>query len=398
MKTIIYSKDEIKNIQSGDMGKMLDSIRRTAKYELTNHIFDYIDNAATNPIWRSRFTRAFNRTMGSNVTFQAFDDEEKEEMQKNYTITGGVSGTSISGLFETNILPIVDGLIYDNSPILSRVNVITDNGQNNVGAWKLNQFSAEQAAGDLDEDDAGTEADDTPRTGDTLTPDKKIQASTSFTEYAMMTMSPDLLGQFVAKLIKRVQNRLVLNILAGTDASNQFKGIINSAGSTEDNQMGALAYTTGSGDNINKLLQMIGNLPDGLSEDDESRYVFITNRSTWYNMIRVVQNVQNDYKIDNLISEGAQRKLANLPVLFAGYGVTNNRVILGDLSNYYLIKRGEVTFKTDDGLASVKTGNVTAVARVYADGGMVLAHKNAVGSGAGASDNQARNAWRFIDL
>jgi hypothetical protein len=55
-------------------------------------------------------------------------------------------------------------------------------------------------------------------------------------------------------------------------------------------------------------------------------------------------------------------------------------------------------FKTDEGLANVKTGNVIAVARLYADGGMVKAHTNAVGSGSGANDNQARNMFRHVDL
>lgn len=371
----------------------------TDKKALVNQLFDLVDTAALNPIWNSRFTRAFNKEMGSNVTFSAFTDEERAALRE-FTITGGVTGTSITGLFETNILPIIDGLLFDNSPVLSRVSMI-DAGENSGSlAFKLNEFAAEIAAENLDEDDGGTEADDAPRAGDTITPDKKIQASTSFTEYALMTMQPELLAKFVARLVKRVQNRLVLNIFSGSNASNQFKGIVNTAGSTEDDQEGSLLYTpTGGSDNIDKVLELAGDLPDAVTENEESGFAYFMTRSTWYQKIRLVTDANKNYKVANVLSEvGGQRTINGLPVIFVGFGVAANRVILADLSYYYMVKRGSLMFKTDDGIPNIKTGNVTAVARMYADGGMVMAHKNTVGGGAGANNNQARNMFRHMDV
>jgi hypothetical protein len=375
------------------------NLNNKSKAELTNALFDIIDSAAVNPVWRSQFNKAFNKAMGSAVNFDVYTDAEREDM-KQFTITGGVSGTSITGLFETNILPIVDGLLFDNNPVLSRVSIIDAGVNNSSLAFKLNEFASELNAENLDEDDAGTEADDRPRDGDTLTPDKKIQASTSFTEYALLTMNPTLLAQFIARLIKRTQNRLVANIFSGINSSNQFKGLINTVGSTEDDQEGSLLYNaTGGADNIDKVLELAGDLPDAVTEGEESKYAYFMTRSTWYQKVRLVKDANSNYKINNVITEvGGQRTLNGLPVVFVGFGLANNRVGLYDLSNYYLAKRGQLMFKTDEGLANVKTGNVTAVARLYADGGMVMAHKNAVGSGAAANDNQARNMFRHVDL
>jgi len=371
----------------------------TDKSGISNKLFDLIDSAAVNPFWRAEFNKAFNKEMGATAQFEAFDGAEQDAL-KDFTITGGVAGTSIAGLFETNILPIIDGLLFDNSPILSRVSTIPVGENDGSLALKLNEFTQELEAEDLDEDDAGTEADDRTRDGDILTPDKKIQASTSFTEYALMTMQPTLLAQFMARLVKRVQNRLVRNIFIGNNTGNQFKGIINSFGTTEDNQEGSMLYTsTGQADNIDRVLELAGDLPNAVTEGEESRFAYFMTRNTWYQRIRLITDANRNYKVNNVLTEvGGDRKLNGLPVFFVGYGLEANRVCLADLSYYYMAKRGSLMFKTDDGKANIKTGNVTAVARMYADGGVTMAHKNATASGAGANDNQSRNMFRHIDL
>jgi len=394
--------DVAKDVVSGDLSKVIDynksQINKGGKAE-ANFVAGAIDTASLNPIWRERFTRSFNSVMGSNVTFDAISDEEKEVM-KSFTITGGVSGTSIADVFETTVLPVADALLYDNSAILSRVSRINVGLNDGNQSFDLNEFGAESDAENLDEDDAGTEADDSIRNGDTITPKNKIQASTSFTEYALLTMQPELLAQYMARGMKRLQNRMVYNILAGSNASNQFKGIINSAGSTEDDQEGALAFAVGSAtDNLDYMLRMIGNLPNTVTEGEESGFVYIGRRSDFYSKLAIVQNASNDYKrVDVISSIPGERSIGGFPFLFAGTGLSANQVILADLANYYVAQKGGMRMVSDEGLATVKTGVVTVAFRVYADGGMVLAHKNAVGSGAGASDNTARNLFRLATL
>lgn len=374
-------------------------LQKNDKPQVTNKIFDLIDTCSVNPIWRAEFQRAFNKALGTKAQFDTYTDEERK-VQKEFTVTGGVAGTSIADLFETNILPIVDGLLFDNSPVLSRVSMINAGENDGNQSFDLNEFGGEIAGENLDEDDAGTEADDVVRVGDTLTPKHKIQASTSFTEYALMTMRPDLLGRFVARLVKREENRLVLNTFAGSNASNQFKGIINSFGTGENDQEGALQYiASGATDNVDKVLEMAGDLPDAVTESEESNFAYYMTRSTWYQRIRLVTDANDNYKVNSVITEtGGQRTLNGLPVIFVGFGIQANRVILADLSNYFIAKKGSIQFKTDDGLSQIKQGIVTAVARVYADGGMVMAKKNAIGTGAGQNNNQSRNMFRFIDL
>lgn len=373
--------------------------RKESKHSVANKIFDLVDSAAVNDIWRAKFQKSFNREAKSNVTFNVFDDKQREIM-KEFTVTGGVSGTNIDGLFETTILPVVDGLLFDNSPILSRVSMIEAGFNTGNQSFDLNEFASERDAEDLDEDDEGTEADDKPRTGDTLTPNKKLQASTSFTEYALLTMDPTLIGQFMARLVRRVENRFVSNIFGGSNASNRFKGIINSFGSTEDDQEGSLLYTAPAGtDNIDKVLGLAGDLPNAVTNAEETNFAYYMTRATWYNKIRMVKDANANYKINNVITEiGGQRTLNGLPVIFVGYGLADNTVCLADLSNYYVARKGSIMFQTDEGIANMKAAKVIAVARAYADGGMVMAHKNAVSSGAGANDNRNRNMFRHVSL
>jgi HK97 family phage major capsid protein len=405
---ILQIADEVNvrsDVASGNFSKLTDYVKKelnkSPNRRESNFVAGLIDTASLNPVWADKFSREFNKVMGSKISIQNFSEEEKEDM-KSYTITGGVSGTNISGLFETTILPVIDGLLFDNSPILSRVSQIPVGANDGNQSFKLNEFGAEKDAEDLDEDDAGTEADEAIRSGDTLLPDNKIQASTSFTEYALLTMSPELFARFLSRLLKRIQNRYVYNIIAGSDASNQFKGIINTAGSTEDDQEGALAYTyagSGATDNLDYVLRSLGDLPDAVTEGEESRFCFIMKRSDFYQKIAVVQDLNQNYKRTSaIIDMPGERSIGGVPVLFAGYGLSTKQVILADLSNCYVAKKGGLRLISDDGLANVKSGNVTIVAKEYADGGMTLAHKNAVGAGAGANNNQQRNLFRLLTL
>jgi len=392
-----------KEIASGNFSTVQsfvkDELNKSPNKRDQNLVAFAIDTAGQNPIWRARFAKAFAQEMGIVAPkFEVFSEEDKSQMQ-NYTITGGVSGTNVDGILETTILPVIDGLVWDTNPILSRVSQIPVGLNDGNQSFELNEFNSEQAAEDLEEDDAGTEADDTVREGDTLTPKNKIQASTAFTEYALLTLSDVLLAQYVARLIKRVQNRYVYNIFKGSNASNQFKGIINSFGSTVDNQEGALAFSDSSNatDNVDLLLRSLGDLPDAVTQAEESKFAFYMTRQAFYGKVLPVQDTTTNYKLAGVINDlPGQRSIAGLPVIFTGYAGLGDTVVLADLGNYYIARKGGLRMITDT--AAIKTGVVTMVAREYADGGMALAHKNVAGGSAGTSDNQARNMFRSIEL
>lgn len=387
------------SVLGGDLTPLKEYVQKQLQTDKKdeNFVAGLIDTACINPVWREQFTRAFNLELGTKAKFQALDDEEKETLKK-YTVTGGVSGTDISGLFETTVLPIADGLLIDNSPILSRVSIIPTGLNDGNQSFALDEFGAEVVAESLDEDDAGTEADDAPRAGDTITPKNKIQASTSFTEYALLTMQPTLLAQFYARGIRRIENRLVHQIIAGTNTNNQFKGIINSSGSGADDQEGALAYAYGSStDNLDYLLRAIGDLPNSISQGEESRLVYIMGRSDFYQKIALIQDLDTNYKRNGVVETAPITKnIGGYPVLFVSSGLTSGQVILCDLKNYYVAMKGGIRMISDNGLAGVKAGTVTVAFRTYADGGMVLAHKNV--SVADTNNNQARNTFRLMTL
>lgn len=376
-----------------------DELNKSPNKRDQNLVSFAIDTAAQNPVWRASFAKEFAREMGMAKApkFEVFSEEDKSQM-RNYTITGGVSGTNIDGLLETTILPVVDGLLWDTNPILSRVSQIPVGLNDGNQSFDLNEFNGEQLAEDLDEDDAGTEADDTVREGDTITPKNKIQASTAFTEYALLTLSAPLLARYVARLVKRVQNRYVYNIFKGSNASNQFKGIINSFGTTVDNQEGALAFAdAGATDNVDLLLRSLGDLPDAVTQAEESKFSFYMTRQAFYQKVLPVQDTTTNYKLTGVINDlPGQRSIAGLPVIFTGYAGLGDSVVLADLSNYFVARKGGLRMITDT--ASIKTGVVTMVAREYADGGMVMAHKNVAGGSADTSDNQARNMFRSVTL
>lgn len=357
-------------------------------------VMDAIDTAALNPVWRSEFEKAISKKLKTKVSFDVLNDEDKESRAK-YTITGGATGsglTSIDDVFETTIMPVLDGLMYDNNAILSRVNRINVGLRDGNQSFELNEFGDERIAEELSELEEGTEVDDNIRDGDTITPKNKIQASTSVSEYALLTMNPTLLADFMARGIQRVQNKMVANILRGSNTNNQFKGIINSFGSTADDQQGALSFSSaGSTDNLDALYRMLGDMPDSMTMAEEARLVYIGRRTDFYQNIALVQNLNNDYKV-NL----GDKSIAELPFLFAGAGILPGEVLLADLDRYFLAVRGELRIMTDNAIANLKAGKVTVVFTTFADGGMAFAHKNV--DTVNANDNHDRNMFRLLEL
>lgn len=396
-------QDEKKNIEMGNFTNLQNWVKEEYNKgegrRAQDFVISAIDAAARNPVWRDGFQKAFNRTLKTKANFSAFSDEEREAMRK-YTITGGVAGTDLSGILETTILPVVDGLTFDANPILSQLTQIPVGLNDGNQSFELNQFSAEVDAESLDEDDAGTEADDKPRDGDTLTPKNKVQRSTSITEYALLTLNNVLLGQLFGKLVRSVQNRYVQQIFKGTNASNQFKGIINSNGSGEDDQQGALTFTdNAAADTVDLMLRSLGDLPNNVTNGEESQFVFYMTRQTFYQKVAVVTDLNKNYKLSGVINDmPGQRSVGGIPVMFVGDYLSSGQVVLADLANYLVARKGGLRLLNDEAKSNIKAGTVTFVAREYADGGMIMAHKNKIGSGAGANDNQARNMFRTFTL
>ena len=356
-----------------------------------------LDVLNTDDSYRRKFEAGFNRTFKTKtpVKFEVFTDEEKEA-RRSYTVTGG---STLADTYETTIMPVINELLISNSNVLSKVSRLysADNRTN----FDLNEFGDELDAENLAETTAGTPADDVIRDGDSLVPNNKVQASTSFSEYAMITSQPGLMGKFLGRLVKRVQNRLVYNIFKGSNATNQFKGIINTAGTTEDDQEGAMAFIPVSPtDNIDRIVQLIGDMPDALGEDNGGLELYML-RSDFHKKVLTVQDLDQNYKYSNLAIVGVDGRfqINGIPVNLVQSGMTAGTVVCANLDYYYLtMAEDSIKLISDDGKVSIKEGITNVVARVWADGGMTLAHKNAVGSGAAANDNQQKNMFRTVAI
>ena len=330
------------------------------------------------------------------------DAEMKRFEKKSYTIEG-ISTTSpnIGNLLNTTVLPIIDGLIRDDEGLISMVDVRPVDSIDR--AMRINEFDAETLAENLAETGAGTAVDDGNRFVDELTP-KKIQASTSMSELALMSLSPANYASFIAKLIRRVQNQLALQILYGDNTGNNLRGIVPTTGSGQT-RMGALDVISPSGtpDNLDLILEMLKEFPDVMSNEEENNMTILMTRTTKFNLMSL--NTTNSYKAfgDGYGPMTANQLFGyNYKTINAGLkrSSTTADVLIGNFKNYKLqLKRG-ILLKNDEGKTQIKEGIYNFVANMYCDGTPTLAFlysndsAGASASGSNAPNNSDRNAWR----
>lgn len=385
----IFSNDGIKNdVKQGDFSAVNKAVE-SAEFRLApnQNFMQIIDALAVNDIWRAKFANQLNKIVGTDkFNFKVLSAEEKAQIQsykrsQNYVVD---ITTDLDGLMATDIFPTIDGLLVNSDPLLSQLTYETPS----QGKLDLDEYGVEQAGENLAENATGTPADDVPRDGDSLDANKnKIQATTTISMQAIRQASPVLYATKVGRLLNRIRGRKQWNVLQGTNASNQFKGIINSFGTTEANQEGALEFTaTDSVDAVDSVDQMLADLSNNTALNNVR---LIMTPKTLRNKFKTLRDSNNN-KLD--ITEIERMYLP------ASLGATENRVIACIPSNYIVAQGSPFMLEDDQGYSNFTAGILTLKAVEYVDGGMVMAHKNAVGSGAGASDNNDRNLFRYLDL
>lgn len=394
-----YNQQEIDSVKKDIARGCFDQVTDRAVQQLNTRpgstFKALIDSLAVNEAWREAFQSEFNKMTALGANFDLLTDEDKAKLteyrQQNFIID---VSTDLDNTMVTDIFPVVEGLLINTDPLLSRVTYVTPS----QGKIDLDEFGGEVAAESLAENGAGTEADDVIRDGDSLDANKKkIQASTTISRQAIRQARPQVLAFHYARLVNRVKARMQLQILSGDNGTNNFLGIVNSFSGTEGNEFGSLAFTPTTPVNSHDTLdQMSGDLPNTLDASIESNFAYIMTPKAWKNKIKNVRNGDDILLLSQ--EERSQSRYGNNVVVQVSNGLTDSQAVYCNLSNYVVALGSGLELTDDQGLSAIKNDQVTVVARQYCDGGMIMAHKNTVGAGAGANDNQARNLFRHTTI
>lgn len=384
-------------------------ITGTERKDYSSDIWEIIDAANANESFREEFSRAFSNEYGKKVEFKALNSDEKaqqaEELKK-YEVTAVETGASynpISGLIETSLIPTVESLVRDDS-LLSKVQMTN---LSPMEFKKMYDFNVEKDAAVLAETAPGVDVDDTVREGDTLIPNKKIQASTQIHELAIRSLDATELGIFVARIPRRIRYTAITQMLYGND-NNQWRGIKNTAGTNEKNTIGALTPTlsgVGIADHYDACVYAKeATLPSLISAEDESKYSFIMNRKTWAK-IRRVRDLNGRYQLMDATAPGINgvpvRQIDGTPVEIYS-GIADDEIFLIPLTSYVIVTTGGLLNYNDGGILKLREGFVLYVSRMYSDGSPRSAFKykssTAAVTGTTAFDNFEQNAWRVFSL
>jgi HK97 family phage major capsid protein len=392
----------VKNIQSSE--------------DFQNGLMETIDALCTNPVWAEEFQAELKKQFAGNAQAHSridkltFYTEEQLELAESFQIqTVNNTSPNIGNLIQTNVMPIVDGLIKDDQSLLSEVQMRNVDSPSTY--VRVNEFDAETDAEMLSEIATGTTANDGNRLVDTLTP-KKVQASISMSELTVLSLDPATYAQYLAKGVRRVSNRIVQQILNGDDTGNNLRGIIPTTGAGQA-RMGALtvADPAGSPDNLDRVVEMLVQLPDFMSGQEEAGVKFAMPRSALFSLLKIVS--PNSYKFAGgnfgpITRVGNSYQIMGHDVLITNAGLKNTtttaNIVLGHFKNYVLAMLRGVTIKSDEGKVQLREGINNFVFNAYVDGTPTLAFQyTADGAGATAStantpNNQARNFWRVKNI
>lgn len=301
------------------------------------------------------------------VQFSLLTPEEKEKFAASYGAVAGTPGgsdVSIGNLIQTNILPLITGIILDDSEILSRVNIIRSTDKNNIPEWYAEPTGSVKA-----ENAAHTEVNFDQVDGDLLDPANTMSVYTTVTKLAMLRAQPGYYAQLQAKMYRQTQNLLVNQILNGINSSNNFHGLFVGNGQTgiagsAAPKRGAFDVTTNLGGtvfsssdtNLDRLLAVLNDLPENLEETDLNRYVWIGTRR---NRLKFngIKSAQGEYLLTETISEGIkQRNLMGYEYITA-HQAPSNKIGFFDLSLYNLQIAQDIMFLSDQGIVNFNTAN-----------------------------------------
>jgi len=375
----------INSVKAKEMTKVTQELASFTRQAGAYTTASLLDTLCVDVEYRTKFAKGLGVKADR---IKAFTAEEQEAMKSFATTSSTLAGT-----LQTTVLPVINELLEVNDGLLDQVSVVRSEA--NSTSFKLNEFGAELTAEILAETAAGTAADETLRAGDTVTPNLKIQTSSVFSNYGMMIMQPQLFGKYIARHIKTIRNKMRQQILTGSN-STQFKGVYNTFGTTADDQEGALTYTATATTPISKIIETMGDLPSELMAGESNVNIYM-NPTTFFKTLVLDVDLEENYKLIGAISpvQGDPKAVSILgrPVILVD-GIANDDVLIFDPSNYYLAYTGGIELIDDGGMVNIQAGTTTVVSRVFADGGMVNAHKNV--SVAGSNDNRAKNAFRRV--
>jgi HK97 family phage major capsid protein len=399
----IVSYQALKRARKADLTELVSefsSLYKQREIKSGKTLFNFIDVAGNNPQWLREFSTAFSLSAYGYVRpevvsrFRSYNESEKETMKNDLkSYSNSLSDTSlktfdigVDDVLETTTFPLLEGLMRETG-VLSRVQIQTETDYK-----RMVEMDEEKDAEILSKTATGTKIDDVIRKGDILIADKKIQASTSIQERDLMALDATEMGIFIARLMRRLEYRMVDQIMVGTDSA-QFRGIINTAGTDSTNLIGSLPVTLsalGLTGDVEALEYLDQQLPKNLGDAQDGLYVYLMNRRTRLRVSRArdaqdrrIFNYNDNLKINN-------KEIITVPNL------ADNRVLLVPLSMYQVIVAGGLNLVDDGGSVQFLEGYINYRATVYADGTPRGAFKRKIG--ATTDNNQEYNMWRHADL
>lgn len=412
-KTLYNSKQ--KTVPYSEVTETLSKIVKSEEKQAFNSVlYSGVDLIASkSDRWMKTFASQLSIRMFGSVNpnftkqFRKLGDEERQTIQSELVEFKNANyAVDTSEIVETNILPILEGLIRQ-SPLMSLVDVRTDTKNK-----KLNEWDTEKSAEMLAKGANGTLTDDFIRGSLELsTTSRKVQASTSINERDLMDFDPIELADFFARLIRRNNNKLEEQILYANNgsysANNLQRGIVNDYGlSTNGGPLATDLYIgaiqtdlagSGAGDDIEALELVDQDLPTDLDDGEEAGYGIVVNRATYLR----IKNARNAVSGDKYFKENEAPTINGKPLIKSST-VANNQTIWTRSQNYTLIIADNATLLSDQGIPDFLGGDIQYRTTVYCDGAPRMAFKHVTGrtisTGNETPNNQNRNYHRYANL
>lgn len=393
----------IKRSGVDDVSKALNQ----SKEKLTgSEIFSAIDTAGgKSEKWLNQVAESFSIERFGEIRqdvvekFRAYTGEEKEAMKANLE----KFAFDATNVIDTTVFPALEGLVRQ-SPVLSMCRIITETEFKQLLDWDV-----EKDAENLAKAATGSRADDALRKSVLLNnKDKKVQASTSIHERDLMNLDATEIGIFLARIQRRIEYKLVNNVLYSDGTSNNFtRGIINSVGGVADanNHLGSLEVTLTGGvadDHVDALEYVDGQLSKFITDQEELAYAILMNRSSISKVRRTkeaVSGLRYFQPSDTLEING--KRVVNVPNMNA------DQFLFFHKGQYWIIVADNMSLINDQGILQFLEGYITYKATTYADGAPRMAFKYTEGktltdAGGGvpteAFDNADQNYWRHGSL
>lgn len=331
--------------------------------------------------------------------------EEVDSRLATFATTGSdttSTNVAIDGILPTNILDVDEYLFNNDGGVLNEVTKITGA----LGDTQLPEFDVyptptrgAEASTTTNVDFARRDAADYK-----LNPNIKVQVSTAINELALLKGTAAYFATLKQAMVRETQNELVKQIFGGTNGANQFHGVLQSViPATIANKRGSFDVTADTNiaaetNKFKKLVLMLGTLPSNLSEAEQSEYMWVMNRNTWYqSIIPAVDSFNRYYNeaimngVPALVGPGGLRVK-----LVSKNAIADGTAALVPMKDYFLDLPEGIQLKDDGGIVNFNAGITLVKSYVFADGGYIRNFMRTSGYTTGSDDNRDRNKWRFI--